>query len=45
MSESLPINGSKEEIYSALLQQIEAVISGTDDLITGSSATMRASEV
>jgi putative methionine-R-sulfoxide reductase with GAF domain len=33
MSESLPINGSKEEIYSTLLQQIEAVIGGTDDLI------------
>jgi len=33
MSESPHINGSKEEIYSALLQQIEAVISGTDDLI------------
>ena len=35
MSESisLPVNCSKEEIYRALLPQIEAVISGTDDLI------------
>jgi hypothetical protein len=35
MSESIsvPVNGSKEEIYRALLPQIEAVISGTDDLI------------
>ena len=29
----LPENGSKEEIYATLLPQIEAVISGTDDLI------------
>jgi putative methionine-R-sulfoxide reductase with GAF domain len=33
MSESLPINSSKEEIYRLLLLQIEAVIAGTDDLI------------
>jgi L-methionine (R)-S-oxide reductase len=30
---SIPTNGSKEEIYSALLPQIESVISGVDDLI------------
>jgi L-methionine (R)-S-oxide reductase len=29
----LPVNGGKEAIYVALLPQIEAVISGTDDLI------------
>ena len=33
MSESLSINSSKEEIYRAVLQQIEAVIGGTGDLI------------
>ena len=33
MSESLPVNSSKEEIYRGLLPQIEAVTSGTDDLI------------
>ncbi len=33
MSESLPINSSKEEIYRLLLLQIEAVIAETDDLI------------
>jgi L-methionine (R)-S-oxide reductase len=33
MSESLPVNSSKEEIYRALLPQINAVIGGTDDLI------------
>jgi hypothetical protein len=33
MSEPLPINSSKEELYSALIQQIEAVIADTDDLI------------
>jgi L-methionine (R)-S-oxide reductase len=33
MSESLPVNSSKEEIYRELLPQIEAVIGGTDDLI------------
>ena len=30
---SIPANGTKEEIYRAILPQIEAVISGTDDLI------------
>lgn len=30
---ALPVNGGKEDIYAALLPQIEAVISGTDDLI------------
>jgi L-methionine (R)-S-oxide reductase len=30
---ALPASGGKEEIYAALLPQIEAVISGTDDLI------------
>jgi len=30
---SLHINGGKEETYVALLPQVEAVISGTDDLI------------
>ena len=35
MSESLalPASGGKEEIYQAILPQIEAVIGGTDDLI------------
>lgn len=35
MSETLnlPEGGSKQEIYAAVLPQIEAVISGTDDLI------------
>ncbi len=35
MSESLylPVNSSKEEIYRALLPQVEAIISGIDDLI------------
>lgn len=30
---ALPVNSSKEEIYAALVPQIEAVISSTDDLI------------
>ena len=30
---ALPVNGGKEETYSAILPQIEAVIGGTDDLI------------
>jgi GAF domain-containing protein len=29
----LPLNGSREEIYAALLPQIEAVMDGVDDLI------------
>ncbi len=35
MSESLslPDNGTKEEVYRAILPQIESVIAGTDDLI------------
>jgi L-methionine (R)-S-oxide reductase len=32
MSESLPVS-SQEETYRTLLQQVEAVISGTDDLV------------
>jgi GAF domain-containing protein len=32
MSESLPVSSSKEEIYRGLLPQVEAVISGADDL-------------
>jgi L-methionine (R)-S-oxide reductase len=30
---ALPTNAGKEELYTALLPQIEAIISGTDDLI------------
>src|ERR1700733_8736453 len=30
---TIPVNGDKEATYAALLPQIEAVISGTDDLI------------
>ncbi len=30
---SIPANGSKEEIYRALLPQIEAVIAGVDDVV------------
>ena len=33
MSESLPVHSDKEELYRALLEQIEALLAGTDDLI------------
>ena len=36
---SIPANGTKEEIYGALLPQIEAIVSGTDDLIANLANT------